>query len=68
MGVSEATAAAIDELRRGAWEVQEPTGTGSARRIDATRNQGACALTILVEPLGARTSLVVYLGEGCPKP
>ena len=68
MGVSEATAAAIDELRRGAWEVQEPTGTGSARRIDATRNQGACALTILVEPLGARTSLVVYLGEGCPAP
>ena len=48
--------------------VQEPSGTGSARRIDATRNQGTCALTILVEPLGARTSLVVYLGEGCPAP
>jgi hypothetical protein len=29
---------------------------------------GACVLTILVEPLGTRTSLVVYLGEGCPKP
>jgi len=68
MGVSEATAATVDELRRLAWDVQEPTGTATARRIDATRNMGACVLTILVEPLGTRTSLVVYLGEGCPKP
>ena len=68
MGVREATAAAIDELRRLAWEVQEPTGTATARRINAARDQGACVLTILVEPLGTRTSLVVYLGEGCPKP
>ena len=68
MGVSEATAATVDELRRLAWEVQEPTGTATARRINAARDQGACVLTILVEPLGTRTSLVVYLGEGCPKP
>ena len=68
LGVVEATAAAIDELRRLAWDVQEPTGTATAQRIDATRNLGACTLTILVEPLGTRTSLVVYLGEGCPKP
>jgi len=68
LGVNEATAAAIDELRRLAWDVQDPTGTATARRINATRNMGACELTILVEPLGTRTSLVVYLGEGCPKP
>jgi len=68
LGVNEATAASVDELRRLAWDVQEPTGTVTARRIDATRNMGACVLTILVEPLGTRTSLVVYLGEGCPKP
>lgn len=68
LGVSEATAATVDELRRLAWEVQEPTGTATTRRINATRNQGACTLTILVEPLGTRTSLVVYLGEGCPAP
>lgn len=68
LGVSEATAAAIDELRRLAWEVQEPTGTATTRRINATRDLGACTLTIVVEPLGTRTSLVVYLGEGCPKP
>ena len=68
LGVREATDAAIDELRRLAWDVQEPTGTATAQRIDATRNLGACTLTILVEPLGARTSIVDYLGEGCPKP
>jgi hypothetical protein len=68
LGVVEATTAAIDELRRLAWDVQEPTGTATAQRIDATRDMGACTLTILVEPLGTRTSLVVYLGEGCPKP
>ena len=68
LGVNEATAASVDELRRLAWDVQEPTGTATVRRIDATRNMGACVLTILVEPLGTRTSLVVYLGEGCPKP
>jgi hypothetical protein len=68
MGVGEATTAAVDELRRLAWDVKEPSGAATARRIDATRNQGACLLTVLVEPLGTRTSLVVYLGEGCPKP
>lgn len=68
LGVNEATTAAVDELRRLAWDVQDPTGDATSRRIDATRNQGACDLTILVEPLGTRTSLVVYLGEGCPKP
>ena len=68
LGVNEATAASVDELRRLAWDVQEPTGTATTRRINATRNMGACVLTILVEPLGTRTSLVVYLGEGCPKP
>jgi hypothetical protein len=68
MGVSEATAATVDELRRLAWDVQEPTGTAGARRINATRDLGSCVLTIVVEPLGTRTSLVVYLGEGCPKP
>lgn len=68
LSVSEATAASVDELRRLAWSVLEPTGTATTRRIDATRDQGACLLTILVEPLGTRTSLVVYLGEGCPKP
>lgn len=68
MSVIEATSAAIDELRRLAWDVQEPTGSATAQRISATRNLGACTLTILVEPLGTRTSLVVYLGEGCPQP
>lgn len=68
LGVSEATAAAIDELRRLAWSVDEPTGTATARRINATRDLGSCVLTIVVEPLGTRTSLVVYLGEGCPRP
>ena len=68
MAVSEATSAAVDELRRLAWEVQDPMGPPTARRITATRDQGACALTILVEPLGMRTSLLVYLGEGCPAP
>ena len=68
MGVSDAAASAVDELRRVGWQVQEPTATATARRIDAKRDQGACVLTILVEPLGTRTSLVVYLGEGCSKP
>jgi len=68
LGVREATDAAIDELRRLAWDVQEPTGTATAQRINATRNLGSCPLTIVVEALGTRTSLVVYLGEGCPKP
>jgi len=68
LGVREATSASVDELRRLAWEVKEPTGTATSQRIDATRDQGACVLTILIEPLGTRTSLLVYLGEGCPKP
>jgi len=68
MRVSEAVAATIDELRRLAWNVQDSTGSATQRRINATRDQGACQLTIIVEPLGTRTSLVVYLGEGCAQP
>ena len=68
LGVEEATSAAADELRRGGWEVAAPLPQGDAQRLGATRDGGACALTIVVEPFGARTSLVVYLGEGCPQP
>ena len=68
MGVEEATRAAVDELRRLAWEVAEPTANGTRFKISATRDQGACTATMIVEPLGSRTSIVVYLGEGCPAP
>ena len=68
MGVEEATRAAVDELRRLAWEVAEPAPKGTRFKISATRDQGACTATMIVEPLGSRTSIVVYLGEGCPAP
>ena len=68
MGVEEATRAAVDELRRLAWEVAEPAPKGARFKISASRDQGACTATIIVEPLGSRTSIVVYLGEGCPAP
>jgi len=68
MGVEEATRAAVDELRRLAWEVAEPTSNGTRFKIIATRDQSACTATMIVEPLGSRTSIVVYLGEGCPAP
>ena len=68
MGVEEATRAAVDELRRLAWEVPDPTSNGTRYKISASRDQGTCVATIVVEPLGSRTSLVVYLGEGCPTP
>ena len=68
MGVEESARAAVEELQQLAWEVQEPTSNGTRYKIIAARDQGACTLTIIVEPLGSRTSLVVYLGEGCPAP
>jgi len=68
MAVEEATRATVDELRRLAWEVAEPTSNGTRFKISATRDQGACTATMIVEPLGSRTSIVVYLGEGCPSP
>ncbi len=68
MAVEEATRATVDELRRLAWEVAEPTSNGTRFKISATRDQGACVATMIVEPLGSRTSIVVYLGEGCPAP
>jgi prephenate dehydratase len=68
MAVEEATRATVDELRRLAWEVAEPTSNGTRFMISATRDQGACVATMIVEPLGSRTSIVVYLGEGCPAP
>jgi len=68
MGVEDATRSAVDELRRLAWDVVDPTSNGKRFKISASRDQGKCAATIIVEPLGSRTSLVVYLGEGCPAP
>ena len=68
MSVEEATSAAVDELRRLAWEVADPTSNGTRYKIIASRDQGACTATMIVEPLGSRTSIVVYLGEGCPAP
>jgi len=68
MGVEEATRSAVDELRRLAWDVVDPTSNGTRFKISATRDEGKCTATIIVEPLGSRTSLVVYLGEGCPAP
>lgn len=68
LSVEAATQSAVDGLQRLGWEVAAPTKDGEARRISATRDAGACPLTIVVAPFGARTSLVVYLGEGCPQP
>jgi len=68
MGVEAATRSAVDELRRLAWDVAEPEADGKAFKISADRDQGACTMTLIVEPLGSRTSIVIYLGEGCPAP
>ena len=68
LSVDAATQSAVDGLQRLGWEVAAPTKDGEAQRISATRDAGACPLTIVVAPFGARTSLVVYLGEGCPQP
>ena len=68
LGVEAATRAAVDDLQRLGWEVAAPTRDGESQRVSATRDAGACPLTIVVAPFGARTSLVVYLGEGCPQP
>jgi len=68
LGVEEATRSAVDELRRLAWDVVDPVSSGTYFKISASRDQGRCTVTIIVEPLGSRTSLVVYLGEGCPAP
>jgi hypothetical protein len=68
LSVSAAASAAADELRSLGWEVAAIVDAGDARRLDASREDGACTLTVISEPLGTRTSLVVYLGEGCPQP
>ena len=68
LDVAVATQSAIDDLQRLGWKVAAPISDGESRRISATRDGGACPLTIVVAPFGARTSLVVYLGEGCPQP
>lgn len=68
LSVESAVRSAVDELRRLAWEVAEPVKRGGRIEIGATRDNGACAVTVTVEPLGSRTSLVVYLNEGCPAP
>ncbi|MFZ9703193.1 MAG: hypothetical protein ACO3E3_02105 [Candidatus Limnocylindrus sp.] len=68
LSVESAVRSAVDELRRLAWEVAEPVKRGGRIEIGATRDNGACVVTVTVEPLGSRTSLVVYLNEGCPAP
>lgn len=68
LGVKEATTAAVGDLQRLGWKVAEPRLQSGSWEISATRDSGACTMTIVVEPLGSRTSLVVYLGEGCPQP
>lgn len=68
MGVEEAVRSSVDELRRLAWKVAEPVKRDGRYEIRASRSEGACTLTVSVEPLGSRTSLVVYLSEGCPAP
>jgi hypothetical protein len=68
LSVDAAVRAAVDELRRLAWDVSEPVRRGGRVEISAARDQGACTLKVIVEALGSRTSLVVYLSEGCPAP
>jgi len=68
MSVEAAMESAVDELRLLAWEVPAPVKRDRRYVISATRDQGACTVTIIVEALGSRTSLVIYLGEGCPAP
>ena len=66
--VETAVRSSVDELRRLAWEVAEPVKRDGRIEINAARDDGACTVTVTVEPLGSRTSLVVYLSEGCPAP
>jgi len=68
MSVDAAVRSSIDELRRLAWEVAEPVKRDGRIEISATRDEGACTVTVTAESLGSRTSLVVYLNEGCPAP
>lgn len=66
--VETAVRSSVDELRRLAWDVAEPVKRDGRFEINASRDDGACMVTVIVEPLGSRTSLVVYLSEGCPAP
>jgi hypothetical protein len=66
--VETAVRSSVDELRRLAWEVAEPVKRDGRVEINAARDDGACTVTVTVESLGSRTSLVVYLSEGCPAP
>lgn len=69
LSTEDAAAAATADLRRLGWEAADPAVASEGRwRIEATRSAGACKLTVIVEALGSRTSLLVYLGEGCPQP
>ena len=68
VSVDAAVRSSVDELRRLAWEVAEPVKRDGRFEINAVRDEGACAVTVSVEALGSRTSLVVYLSEGCPAP
>lgn len=68
LSVDAAVRSTVDELRRLAWEVAEPVKRNGRFEINAARDKGACTLTVIVEALGSRTSLVVYLSEGCPAP
>jgi len=66
--VPDAATAAVADLRRLAWEVSNPVAAAEGLQINATRDKGACHLTVIVEPFGSRTALVIYLGDGCPQP
>jgi hypothetical protein len=48
--------------------VAEPVKRNGRFEISAARDEGACTVTVTAEALGSRTSLVVYLSEGCPAP
>ena len=68
LSVDAAVRSSVDELRRLAWEVAEPVKRNGRIEINAARDEGACTVTVTAEALGSRTSLVVYLSEGCPAP
>jgi len=68
LSVDAAVRSSVDELRRLAWEVSEPVKRDGRIEINAARDEGACTVTVTAEALGSRTSLVVYLSEGCPAP
>ena len=54
LGVEAATQSAVDDLQRLGWEVAAPTKDGESQRISATRDTGACPLTIVVAPFGTQ--------------